>query len=412
MALAGRLRGRASLYQRVVLGLLSQMTQGFMRIVLPDGNVSEFGDKNSPYTATIRIVRESFFRKCVLYGDVGFGEAYVDGDWDTDSVTAVIKWFLLNVENAPTISGSRKKFIPGNFLKVLNRIYHKLRVNNIRGSRKNIAEHYDLNNDFFKLFLDETMTYSSAYFSADGEPLERAQEEKYDMLCRKLKLQPSDHLLEIGSGWGAFALHAARNYGCRITTTTISEEQYAYAKELFQREHLDKRIEIKLADYRTLTGSYDKIVSIEMLEAVGHEYLKTYFAKCHELLKKNGVLAFQVITCADSRYESLRKNIDWIQKHIFPGSLLPSIGALNNAINNTGDLVMQHMEDFGLSYARTLAQWREKFNSRLDQVRLLGFDERFIRKWNYYLSYCEGAFAMRNISVVQLVYTRPNNLSY
>ncbi len=412
MALERRLGGHVSLYQRIVLGLLSEMTQGFMRIVLPDGEVREFGDKNSPYKATIRIIRESFFRRCVLFGDVGFGEAYVDGDWDTDGVTAVIKWFLLNVENAPTLSGSRKKFVPGNFLKVLNRISHKLRANNVRGSRKNIAEHYDLNNDFFKLFLDKTMTYSSAYFSANDEPLEHAQEEKYDMLCRKLELQPSDHLLEIGSGWGAFALHAARKYGCRITTTTISEEQYMYARELFQREHLDDRIEIKLADYRTLKGSYDKIVSIEMLEAVGHEYLETYFAKCHELLKKNGVLAFQVITCADSRYDSLRKSIDWIQKHIFPGSLLPSIGALNRAVNRTGDLVMQHMEEFGLSYARTLAQWRENFNSRLDQVRLLGFDERFIRKWNYYLSYCEGAFVMRNISVVQMVYTRPNNLSF
>ncbi len=407
-----RLLGRlTSLYQRIVLGLLSEMTQGFMRIVLPDGKVFEFGDKNSPDKATIRIICESFFRKCVLYGDVGFGEAYVDGDWDTDSVAAVIKWFLLNVENAPTVSGSRKKFIPGNFLKVLNRIYHKLRANSIRGSQKNIAEHYNLSNDFFKLFLDKTMTYSSAFFSRGDETLESAQEEKYDRLCRKLRLQPSDRLLEIGSGWGAFALYAARNYGCRITTTTISEEQYTYAKELFQREHLDKRIEIKLADYRTLNGSYDKIVSIEMLEAVGHEYLETYFAKCHELLKKNGILAFQVITCADSRYESLRKSIDWIQKHIFPGSLLPSIGVLNKAINRTGDLVMQHMEEFGLSYARTLAQWRENFNSRVGQVRLLGFDERFIRTWNYYLSYCESAFAMRNISVVQMVYTRPNNLS-
>ena len=407
-----RLLGRlTSLYQRIVLGLLSEMTQGFMRIVLPDGKVFEFGDKNSPDKATIRIICESFFRKCVLYGDVGFGEAYVDGDWDTDSVAAVIKWFLLNVENAPTVSGSRKKFIPGNFLKVLNRIYHKLRANSIRGSQKNIAEHYNLSNDFFKLFLDKTMTYSSAFFSRGDETLESAQEEKYDRLCRKLRLQPSDRLLEIGSGWGAFALYAARNYGCRITTTTISEEQYTYAKELFQREHLDKRIEIKLADYRTLNGSYDKIVSIEMLEAVGHEDLETYFAKCHELLKKNGILAFQVITCADSRYESLRKSIDWIQKHIFPGSLLPSIGVLNKAINRTGDLVMQHMEEFGLSYARTLAQWRENFNSRVGQVRLLGFDERFIRTWNYYLSYCESAFAMRNISVVQMVYTRPNNLS-
>ncbi len=412
MAVTGLLGGRTTIYQRIVLGLLSGMTQGFMRIVMPDGEMRELGNRNSPYKATINIVRDSFFRKCVLYGDIGFGESYVDGDWETDSITAVIKWFLLNVENAPTLSGSEKTFVPGNFLKVLNRIYHRSRSNNVRGSRRNIAEHYDLNNDFFRLFLDQTMTYSSAYFSSDGESLERAQENKYDLLCRKLRLQPEDHLLEIGSGWGAFAVHAARNYGCRITTTTISEEQYAHAVELFRRERLDDRVEIKLADYRSLTGSYDKIVSIEMLEAVGHEYLETYFAKCHELLKKNGLLAFQVITCADSRYESLRKSIDWIQKHIFPGSLIPSVGALNKAINRTGDLMMRHMEEFGLSYERTLAQWKENFNSRLDGVRKLGFDERFIRTWNYYLSYCEGAFAMRNISVVQMVYTRPNNLLY
>ena len=412
MALAGLEGQRTSLYQRIVFRLLSGMTEGFMRIVLPNGDVHELGDRNSPYKATIRIVRESFFGKCALYGDVGFGEAYVDGDWETDSITAVIKWFLLNVENAPTVSGSGKRFVAGNFLKLLNRIYHKLRANDIRGSRKNIAEHYDLSNDFFKLFLDDTMTYSSAFFSKADEKLESAQVEKYDRLCRKLKLQPTDHLLEIGSGWGGFAVHVARNHGCRVTTVTISKEQYEYARERFCRERLDDRIEIKLADYRTLTGSYDKIVSIEMLEAVGHEYFETFFTKCHELLKKEGVLAFQVITCADSRYESLRKSVDWIQKHIFPGSLLPSIGALHSAISKTGDLVMQHMEEFGLSYARTLAQWRENFNSRLDQVRMLGFDERFIRKWNYYLSYCEGAFAMRNISVVQMVYTRPNNISY
>jgi len=383
-----------------------------MRLALPNGDVREIGNANSRYKATIRVVSDSFFRKCVLYGDVGFGEAYVDGDWETDNVTAVIQWFLLNVENAPTLSGSKRKLVPGNVLKVLNRLYHKLRPNNLRGSRKNISEHYDLSNEFFRLFLDGTMTYSSAYFRDPEQTLESAQVEKYDRLCRKLKLQPTDHLLEIGSGWGGFAVHAAKNYGCRITTVTISQEQYAYAKERFRREGLDHQIEIKMADYRTLTGSYDKIASIEMLEAVGHEFLETYFAKCHELLKNNGVLAFQVITCADSRYDSLRKNVDWIQKHIFPGSLLPSVGALNRAINRTGDMVMNHMEEFGLSYARTLSEWRRKFNSRLDQVRMLGFDDRFIRKWNYYLSYCEGAFAMRNISVVQMVYTRPNNLSF
>jgi cyclopropane-fatty-acyl-phospholipid synthase len=403
---------RSGIYQRIVLNLLSSMTEGHMRLTLPNGDVREIGDASSRFKAAIRVVNDGFFRKCVLYGDVGFGEAYVDGDWETDNVTAVIQWFLLNVENAPTLSGSKRKHVPGNVLKSLNRLYHKLRPNNLRGSQKNISEHYDLSNEFFRLFLDGTMTYSSAYYREPEQTLESAQVEKNDLLCRKLKLQPSDHLLEIGSGWGGFAVHAAKNYGCRITTITISREQYDYAKERFRREELEHQIEIKMADYRTLTGSYDKIASIEMLEAVGHEFLETYFAKCHELLKKDGVLAFQVITCADSRYDSLRNNVDWIQKHIFPGSLLPSVGALNKAINRTGDMVMNHLEEFGLSYARTLSEWRRAFNGRLDQVRTLGFDDRFIRKWNYYLSYCEGAFAMRNISVVQMVYTRPNNLSF
>jgi len=405
-------RNRTSLYRSIVLNLLSHMTQGFMRIELPDGEIRLIGDEHALCKADIRIVRESFFRRCVLFGDVGFGEAYVDGDWETDDITAVIRWFLLNMENAPTLSGSGKKFVPGNFLKALNRMVHRFRVNSVRGSRKNIAEHYDLSNEFFTLFLDETMTYSSAIFSGAEESLKSAQEEKYDRLCRKLKLQPTDHVLEIGSGWGGFALHAAKKYGSRITAVTISKEQYDYAQERIRREKMSDRIEVKLADYRALTGSFDKIVSIEMLEAVGHEYFETYFAKCHELLKRNGILAFQVITCADSRYASLRKGVDWIQKHIFPGSLLPSVSVLNGAINRTGDMMMQHMEEFGLSYARTLAQWRRNFNDRLDQVRKLGFDERFIRKWNYYLSYCEGAFMMRNISVVQMVYTRPNNISY
>jgi cyclopropane-fatty-acyl-phospholipid synthase len=411
-AMAHSDRHRTSVYERIVLNLFEGMTQGHMRLTLQNGETRHLGDPNSPFKATVRVVRDAFFRKCVLYGDVGFGESYVDGDWETDNITAVIQWFLLNVENAPTLSGSKRKLVPGNILKVLNRLYHKLRSNNLQGSRKNISEHYDLSNQFFELFLDRSMTYSSGFYVKPEVSLEEAQIEKYDRLCRKLKLQPADHLLEIGSGWGGFAVHAARNYGCRITTVTISREQFEYAQERFRREGLDYLIDIKLADYRTLTGSYDKIVSIEMLEAVGHEFLETYFATCHNLLKKNGVLAFQVITCADSRYDSLRKNVDWIQKHIFPGSLLPSVGALNKAINRTGDMVMQQMEEFGLSYARTLAEWKKMFNSRLDQVRTLGFDERFIRKWNYYLSYCEGAFAMRNISVVQMVYTRPNNLSY
>ena len=274
---------------------------------------------------------------------------------------------------------------------------------------RNIREHYDLGNDFYRLFLDPTMTYSSALFERPGQTLEEAQTAKYDRLCQKLKLKPDEHLLEIGSGWGGMSLHAAKKYGCRVTTITISEAQFRYARELFQKEGLAGRIEIKLLDYRLVTGQFDKIVSIEMLEAVGDAYLETYFAKCHELLRPGGLLGLQMITCPDTRYDSLRKNVDWIQKHIFPGSLLLSVHRVNQALRRTGDLHLHDLTEMGLSYAETLRRWRAAFNRQLPQVRALGFDERFIRKWNYYLCYCEAAFARRNISVVQTIYTRPNN---
>jgi len=257
--------------------------------------------------------------------------------------------------------------------------------------------------------LDPTMTYSAALFTSSAQTLEEAQIAKYDRLCRQLRLQPGEHVLEIGSGWGGFSRHAVKNYGVRITTVTISVEQFQYARELFHREGLSDRAEVKLLDYRLLTGRFDKIVSIEMLEAVGDKYLKTYFAKCHELLAPHGLLALQMITCPDTRHAALRKNVDWIQKHIFPGSLLLSIHRVNEALRQTGDLFLYDLQDLGLSYAETLKRWRAHFNQNEAAVRALKFDTRFLRKWNYYLSYCEAAFAMRNISVVQAVYTRPNN---
>jgi cyclopropane-fatty-acyl-phospholipid synthase len=239
--------------------------------------------------------------------------------------------------------------------------------------------------------------------------LEEAQTAKYDRLCRQLKLKPGEHVLEIGSGWGGFSLHAAKNYGSKITTVTISEEQFKFARELFQKENLADKIEIRLQDYRLLTGRFDKIVSIEMLEAVGDKFLETYFAKCHEVLKPGGLLALQMITCPDSRHDSLRKNVDWIQKHIFPGSLLLSIHRVNEALRKTGDLFLHDLKDLGLSYAETLKRWRIALNQNEAAVRAQNFDTRFLRKWNYYFSYCEAAFAMRNITAVQAIYTRPNN---
>lgn len=401
-------RPKEGFYRKVILGLLSKMPLGKALISLPDGSEMAIGNGEG-ISCHIRIQNPVFFRRCVLYGDIGFGEAYVDGDWDTDSITNVIKWFLLNVDHAPTVSGSSTRSLVLNLLKAVNKLYHIKRGNSLSGSRKNISEHYDLNNDFFALFLDPTMTYSSAYYTRENMTLEEAQLEKYDRLCRQLHLKESDHVLEIGSGWGGNAIYMAKHYGCRVTTLTISEEQYRLAKERIAKEKLEDRITILVKDYRLMEGSFDKIVSIEMLEAVGAEYYNEYFKKCSDLLKKDGIFALQVITCPDSRFESLKNGVDWIQKHIFPGSLLPSVAAINQAVNSTGNLTLVDLKDIGLHYAHTLNAWHKAFNEKLEAVKQLGFDEYFIRKWNYYLCYCEAAFAMRNIHVMQLVYTRPNN---
>jgi len=401
---------KSSFYQDVVLKALSQMNKGTLYLTLPDGESFTMGNGEGNVSARISICDAEFYKRVILYGDIGFGEAYVDGLWETDNITNVIKWVLLNVENAPGVSGSKVEAIGLNLLKWFNKIYHSKRANTINGSRKNISEHYDLNNDFFASFLDPTMTYSAAYFYKDGLTLEEAQYAKYERLCKQLHLKSTDHVLEIGSGWGGNAIYMAKNYGCKVTSLTISEEQHKLACERVAAAGLSDRVQILLQDYRLIDGQFDKIVSVEMLEAVGHKYLDEYFRRCHELLKKSGILAIQVITSPDSRYDSLRKGVDWIQKHIFPGSLLPSVAAINAAINRTGDMTLVDLKDIGTDYATTLKLWYDRFNANLPTVRDLGFDDRFIRKWNYYLCYCEGAFAMRNINVMHLTYTRPNNI--
>jgi cyclopropane-fatty-acyl-phospholipid synthase len=400
---------KRNFYEKVIIDLLSKMKTGTLNLTLPSGELITIGDGTSDTVATIQVKNNYFFKRCVLYGDIGFGEGYVDGDWETDNVANVIKWFLLNVENAPTASGSQVQTFALNVLKLFNKMYHNKRANSINGSKKNISEHYDLHNDFFALFLDPTMTYSCAYFKSEEMNLQQAQIEKYERLCQQLNLKPTDHVLEIGSGWGQNAIHIAKQYGCKVTTVTISKEQYKLAKERVEKENLSDKVTILLKDYRLIEGKFDKIVSIEMLEAVGHRFLEVYFKKCNELLKKDGILAIQVITCPDSRYDSLRKGVDWIQKHIFPGSLLPSVASINTAINKTSDMTMVDLKDMGLHYARTLSEWQQQFNQRLLEVKKMGFDERFVRKWNYYLNYCEAAFQMRNINVMQMVYARPNN---
>jgi cyclopropane-fatty-acyl-phospholipid synthase len=400
---------RFSVYETIIVKLFNQLPNGTLSMQCADGRELRFGNGNEVH-ANIRITNDDFFTKCVLHGDIGFAESYMDGDWHTTSIADVVTWFILNLEHNPWMSGKGLKRFTGNFMRGVNKLYHAARKNTIAGSRKNISEHYDLGNDFYGLFLDKTMTYSSAIFSSPDQSLEDAQFEKYDRLCRTLKLKPTDHLLEIGSGWGGMAAHAAKNYGCRITTVTISEEQYKYAKDRFVREGLDGQIEILLQDYRLIEGTFDKIVSIEMLEAVGHEYLPQYFKKCNGLLKPGGCIALQVITSRDKRYDEFRKDVDFIQKHIFPGSQTPSLSAIHNAVTKATEMTLFDLKDIGLDYARTLRLWFDAFNHKIDEVKKLGMNEQFIRKWNYYLQYCEAAFQQRHISVVQLVYAQPGNL--
>lgn len=404
-------KSKPGFYENQVLNALSKMTKGGLNLSMPNGVQMQVGDAKAVIQANIHIKYNEFFKSLVLYGDIGFGEAYVDGLWETDNITNVIKWVLLNIENAPSVSGSKSKTLALNLFKWLNRIYHNGRSNSISGSQKNISEHYDLSNDFFATFLDPTMTYSSGYFYKADLSLVEAQYAKYQRLCDQLQLKSTDHVLEIGSGWGGNAIYMAQNYGCRVTSVTISREQQKLALERVAAAGLSDKVEIVILDYRDIQGEFDKIVSIEMLEAVGHSYYETYFAKCNELLKPDGILAFQVITSPDSRYNSLRKGVDWIQKHIFPGSLLPSVAKLNDAINRTSDFTLVDLKDMGLDYAKTLNLWFEQFHRQLNEVKALGFDDRFIRKWSYYFNYCEAAFSMRNINVMQMVYARPNNTS-
>ena len=419
--------GCGPLCRRLVLRAFRDMQQGHLVLQLPEGGLVEFGSHAralatrlpaglSP-TAHLRVHRPAFFRKCVLAGDIGFAESYLDGDWDSPDLASLVAWFILNVEHAPTLSGSAKKksgqafFL--NALRFANRLGHLLRPNSRATARRNIAEHYDLSNEFFRLFLDPSMMYSSARWPVDAPHLglAEAQREKNDALCRSLRLRPGDHVLEIGTGWGGFSIHAATTYGCRVTTLTISRRQYDLAVERVRAAGLSDRVDVRLEDYRDHPGTYDKIVSIEMMEALGHDYLPVYCDTLAARLKRDGLLALQFITCPDDRYTALRRGVDFIKKHIFPGSLLISLNRVNQQLARAGGFTLHRVEDFGPDYARTLRLWRDAFEQQREQVLALGFDERFLRKWRYYLSYCEAAFAMRNISVVQTLHTRANNIA-
>ncbi|MFM7072915.1 MAG: class I SAM-dependent methyltransferase [Planctomycetota bacterium] len=354
-------------------------------------------------SATVVVENPAFYRHAVLGGNLSIAESYLNGDWHCSDLTALFRLFTRNVELSDAMDSGFRRLMQWPAL-----LYHRLHANSRSGSRKNIHLHYDLGNDFFALMLDETMAYSSGIYPDAGSGLRDASIEKMDRLCRKLELRSSDHLLEIGTGWGGLAIHAARHYGCRVTTTTVSQEQREEAVRRIEREGLAERIQVQLTDYRDLTGRYDKIVSVEMVEAVGHEFLSGYFRQLGRLLKPHGSVAIQGIVMGEQRHAQYLRNVDFIQRYVFPGGCLPSVGSLVQAASRGSDLRFVHLEDFAEHYARTLADWRERFLRQLPAVRQLGYPDRFLRLWNYYLCYCEAGFAERYLSVVHLQFDKPD----
>jgi cyclopropane-fatty-acyl-phospholipid synthase len=388
---------------------LSGIEQGTLHVTYSDGIQKTYGNGQSP-KADLQIHNSQFFKRISLYGDIGFAESYMDGDFETSDLTALITIGLINSKTLATKSEDRayNRFV--NLMPQLNKIKHWMRKNSKTQSQKNISEHYDLSNDFFELMLDDTMMYSSAVFEHPEESLYSAQQRKIKLLADKLRLKPGAKVLEIGSGWGAMAIHLAKEKQCEVTTVTLSKEQKALCEQRFKEEEVEKQIEILLKDYRDLEGTFDAIIAVEMFEAVGKEYFDIFFKKCESLLKPSGVMVMQIITMPDQRYAAYSKGTDFIQKYIFPGGHLPSVGKILETTSTHTRLNLLHMEEFTEDYAKTLRLWHEAFLQKLDEVKNLGFDEYFIRMWKMYLSYCEAAFITRNINLVQVAFTRDQNI--
>jgi cyclopropane-fatty-acyl-phospholipid synthase len=377
---------------------LEEVRGGFLEIVCPEETYT-FGEPGAPLRAMAVIHDERFFLRALTGADIGIGESYMDGDWTTPDLVALVR---LCVRNLRLFDTSHKLAYAARG--VVSRLRHRLRSNTITGSRKNIRAHYDLGNDFYKLFLDPQMLYSCAHFRRHDDTLETAQQQKLDLICRKLQIEPGDRVLEIGCGWGAFAIYAARNYGAHVTAVTISRAQYEFAAERLSRTDLAPgSVRLILEDYRKLEGRYGKIVSIEMFEAVGFDHYDEFFAVCDRLLAADGSMLLQTIFLAEQEVVAYRKRVDWIQTYIFPGSELASIAELSRSLARKTQLALTGMESLGVHYARTLAIWRERFFEKLEDIRRLGFDERFQRMWDFYFAWCEGAFLERYINVAQLL---------
>ncbi len=389
--------------RRRLLAQLAPMHDGQLRVRDAFGEVL-LGDGQGPLQATVTIDDPAFYRKVAAQGSVGAGESYIYGDWRCDDLVALVR---LLVRNRDLLDGMERG--PARAAGWLLRGWNRLRRNSREGSRRNIAAHYDLGNDFFALFLSPDLMYSSALYAQADEPLEVASTRKLDRICQQLQLQPGNRVVEIGTGWGGFAVHAARHYGCHVTTTTISAEQHALAVQRVQDAGLQERVTVLMQDYRDLQGQFDKLVSIEMIEAIGAEFLDTYMGTLQRLLKPDGVALLQAITIEDHRYEQARRSVDYIKRFVFPGSFIPSINAIMAAKTRASDLQLIAQQDFGHSYALTLRAWRQRFLAQRAAVQAQGFDERFCRLWEFYLAYCEGGFLERSIGVSHLLLARPGH---
>ena len=393
-----------SLARRVVRARLESLRNGQI-VVTENGRHESFGavTDDLPLTVQLTVNDPRFYSDIAFGGAVGAGESYIHGCWSCDELTTLVRILVKNRDVLLGMDGGTAYLT-----KPLQKLFHRLNRNTRDGSRRNIAAHYDLGNDFYALWLDRRMIYSSAIFQHADMSLELAAVAKLDRICRKLDLGPGDHVLEIGTGWGGFAIYAAENYGCRVTTTTISKQQHDYARDAIAKAGLQDRITLLQSDYRDLEGQYDKLVSIEMIEAVGHEYHDTYFGKCCALLKRDGLMLLQAITIADQHYERAKNTVDFIKRYIFPGGCLTSVTAMSDTLTRVTDMRIVDLEDIGPHYATTLQRWRERFFDNIDAIRGMGFSEEFIRMWHYYLCYCEGGFLERAIGNVQMLMMRPD----
>jgi cyclopropane-fatty-acyl-phospholipid synthase len=403
-ALPDRASALAGLARRLLFAQLEKIEHGEFVMIEP-GLERHFGRRTQrfDYTVIVHVDHPQMYVDTVFGGTVGVGEAYIRGLWRCDDLTSLVRLFVINRQVMNGMD-SRWSLLSRPLLK----FFHWLNRNSRHGSARNISAHYDLGNELYALMLDETMAYSCGIFPQESASLHAAQLTKFDVICRKLDLKPGDELLEIGTGWGGLAVHAAQKFGARVTTTTISREQYEYARAKVARLGLEGRVTLLLEDYRDLNGKFDKAVSVEMIEAVGANYLDTYLRKCASLLKPAGSMLLQAITIQDQFYDQARRSVDYIQRYIFPGSFIPSAQAISESLSRVTDFRLFHLEDIGPHYARTLREWRRNFFDNIATVRELGYPESFVRMWEYYLCYCEGGYAERQLGNVQMLLTKPD----